>query len=244
MAQVLTDLAAWFMGVVVWERVILYNVSMPKGYPLFVNLAGQPVLIVGGGAVGLRKAEGLVAAGAAVTVASVAFAEGFAGLNGCRLVRGGYASALMREARWRLVFAATNDAAVNELVGRDAAAAGVWCCRCDEAEAGDFWGGATIEEGPVTIAISTGGASPVLSGKIRDACAGAISPHWPRWAALLTTWRERVLAEVPEVGTRRELLKRMAGDEIEALLKAGDEAGAEQRVAAWMAAAKKGAVRD
>ncbi len=75
-----------------------------------------------------------------------------------------YQSAILRSTpRWLLVFAATDDRGVNESVQRDAAAAAILCCRCDEPERGDFTGGAIFRQGGVTLAVSTQGASPVLA---------------------------------------------------------------------------------
>ena len=138
------------------------------GYPIFVDLAGRPVLLVGAGQVGLRKARGLVEAGARLTVVSLRFAEGFAALAGIEAIVGPYQGGLIRREKWRLVFAAADVKEVNEAVQRDAAAAGVLCCRCDEQESGDFSGGAIGHIGGVTVAISTRGASPALSRRIRE----------------------------------------------------------------------------
>jgi len=211
---------------------------MPKGYPLFLNLHGRPVLIVGGGNVALRKATGLAAAGARLTVVSPDILPDFTPLPNLTHLKSPYASAIVRQQPWRLIFAATNIPAVNEQVARDAAAANILCCRCDEPDTGDCWGGATVDRDPITIAIATGGASPVLAGKVRDACAAAIAPHWPQWAELLAAWRDTILREVSDPAARRDLLKRVAGDEIEAHLKSGDLAAAQALVGRWLLAAR------
>src|SRR5215471_62830 len=89
-----------------------------------LDLAGRRCVVVGGGAVGLDKAGGLDACGAAVTVVSPELHESFAELE-VEWVARPYRSPDLRGAF--LVIAATSDKAVNELVHRDAQARGMLC---------------------------------------------------------------------------------------------------------------------
>jgi siroheme synthase-like protein len=199
---------------------------MPRApvYPLFLNLTGQPVLIVGGGNVGLRKAKGLVEAGARVTVVSPAFAGEFKALK-VAILRAAYAGRHMKLQPWRLVFAATDVRAVNARVRRDAAAAGVLCSRADDPDESDFAGGAHMRVGvsenggAATFAVSTAGASPILASRLCHAAVASADPVLIQLAALLTEWRAEVKRTVKDPVVRRAFLQQLAGDEMEALLR-------------------------
>lgn len=207
-------------------------------YPIFLDLRGQPVLIVGGGSVGLRKARGLIATGARLTVVSPNFCEEIELLDVARLAQDYDASHMTME-RWRLVFAATDAAQVNTQVAYDAAAAGLLCCRCDDPEESDFVSGAMGSKGGITIAVSTGKAAPVLAGRVRDAAVDAIDPLLVTWTQRFSAWRTQVLAQVRNATARRQLLQRLAGPEMEELLRRAGAAGAEKAFARWLAAARR-----
>src|SRR5688572_10459592 len=90
------------------------------GYPLVIDLANRPCVVIGGGAVAERKVEGLLAAGAAVTVVSPALNEGLV-----ELARGGRIDHVCRRYRRgdlagkRLAFVATGDRRVAAAVARE-----------------------------------------------------------------------------------------------------------------------------
>jgi siroheme synthase-like protein len=205
-------------------------------YPVFLDLEQRPVLIVGGGGVALRKARGLVAAWARVTVVSPEFAEGFAEIKEIDRITAPYAATHMSKRMWRLVFAATNVRAVNDVVQKHAAAHGILCCRCDEPDLGDFSGGATwqSEQGHVTVAVATAGASPVLAVRLRDAAAGAVDPVLIAWAALMGPWRRRAKQEICDLALRRELFTRMASEPMELCLRSEGAAAANALFDRWL----------
>ncbi len=207
-------------------------------YPLFLRLAGAHVLLVGGGSVALRKTRGLVECGARVTVVSPQFVVGFDKFAGVEQIVSSYAADHIGLQTWRLVFAATDDAAVNEQVGSDAVTAGILCCRCDEPEEGDFSGGAVKRLGDksvgVTLAISTAGASPVIATRIRDQAAAAIDPVLIQLADLLSAWRARVKVEVTDPAIRRALLERLAGAEMEKILRSEGVPAAQRLFEEWL----------
>ncbi len=141
-------------------------------YPvMLVNWPGF-ALVVGGGAVGLRKTRGLVAAGIPARVVSPEFAAGFTGLPGVLLVAARYRASHLRGAT--LVFACTDDRAVNRRVGLAARKRGLPVLVADAPEESTFLSPAVTRAGGVVAAISTGGASPALAAAIRDAIHGAL----------------------------------------------------------------------
>ena len=170
-------------------------------YPVGLVVADRPCLVVGGGRVAARKIGGLLACRADVTVvapeAHVALGilaqEGvFAQLEGPHLkvhlrpYRPGEA------ARYRLVVTATGDPAVDGAVHRDAEEAGVWVNSADDPEHCSFLLPAVSRDGPVTVTVSTGGASPALASWLRTRAAETLGPRLGLLAALLDEARGRL----------------------------------------------------
>lgn len=145
--------------------------SRSFGYPVFLDLAAAPVLLVGGGPVALRKAEGLSAAGAAVTVIAPHVVPELDAVA-VRIERRAYGPGDVDG--HRLVITATNDPAVNAQVSADARAAGIWVNSADDPDNCSFILPAVARRGPVTVAVSTGGASPALASRLRRVIAETV----------------------------------------------------------------------
>jgi len=125
----------------------------------------------------------------------------------------------MRIQEWILVFAATDSSAVNARVYRDAVRRRILCCRCDDAESSHFTGGAVANVGAVTLAVSTAGASPGLSVRIRDQAAAGVDPVLVRLAELMRSWRTSVRKSVADPLLRRRLLEQLSGPLMEETLR-------------------------
>jgi precorrin-2 dehydrogenase / sirohydrochlorin ferrochelatase len=148
-------------------------------YPIFLDLRGRPVLVVGAGPVGLRKARGLVEAGARVTVVAPAShpSKPKTGLPGTPGWLPEFDALPVRrlERRFRaadvdgaaLVFAATGDRAVNQRIGAAARRRGIFANIADAAAECDFIVPARLERDGIQVAISTGGRSPRLAAELR-----------------------------------------------------------------------------
>ncbi len=139
-------------------------------YPLSVDLAGKPVVVVGGGQVALRRVRGLLAAGAAVTVIAPQVADRLAGLE-LTIKRRRYRDGDLSGA-W-LAHAATSDAEVNAAVSAEAARRRIWCVRADNAAASAAWTPAVAAHGDVMVAITAGG-DPRLAQRLRAAISLAL----------------------------------------------------------------------
>lgn len=153
-------------------------------YPICVDMAGRACLVVGGGMVAERKASGLLESGARVTVVSPALTarlEAWAHEGQIRIIRRGYEPGDLADQS--LVFVATNDGEVNATVAADARAAGVLINAADDPAHCDFIIPAVLTRGALTVAVSTGGASPALSRAVRD----ELETHFDRedYASLL-----------------------------------------------------------
>jgi len=155
-------------------------------YMACLDLTGRSVLVVGAGPVGLEKAEGLLAAGAAVTVVSPVALPAFEEL-GVTLVRRPYRTADL-EGKF-LVVAATNVNEVNRRVFREAEAHSLLCNVADVPDLCSFILPAVHRHEPIAIAVSTGGASPALAQHLRDQIATVVRPEHAELAHRLRALR-------------------------------------------------------
>ena len=137
---------------------------MPFDYPIVLDLAGAPVLVVGGGRVAKRKIDGLVAAHADITVVAPTIDEAVRSMP-VRVVSRRYEPTDLDGVR--LVVTATDDPSTNAAVSADARARGIWVNSADDPDNCTFTLPAIARDGVVTVAISTGGASPALASHLR-----------------------------------------------------------------------------
>jgi siroheme synthase-like protein len=144
---------------------------MRFGYPIVLDLTGVSVLVVGGGQIAARKAAGLLAAGARLTVVAPEVEPDLAA-----------AAAVLHERPYRsvditghqLVLTATDDPAVNAQVAIDAGHAGVWVNSADDPENCSFILPAVARRGSVVVAVGTDGSSPALARHLRDRIAAEV----------------------------------------------------------------------
>ena len=181
-------------------------------YMACLDLEGADCLVVGGGSVGFEKAQGLLAAGAAVTVVAPEIDVAFDCVP-ARLVRREFEKADL-DGR-RLVIAATSVPEVNEAVFAAAEARNLFCNVADVPELCSFILPAVHREGPITIAVSTGGASPALAQWLRARIAELVGPEHARVAAQLRELRPWAKQNLPTYEERRDyfqgLVKRALG---------------------------------
>ncbi len=137
---------------------------MPFDYPIVLDLAGVPVLVVGGGKVAERKIGGLVAACADLTVVAPRIDDAIRDLP-VRVIDRAYEATDLDGVR--LVVTATDDPSTNAAVATDARARGIWVNSADDPANCTFTLPAIARDGVVTVAISTGGASPALASHLR-----------------------------------------------------------------------------
>ena len=138
-------------------------------FPIYLDMQQRPCLVVGGGAVAERKIASLLEAGANVTVVSPDITDNIA-----RWWKQGAIHLQARRYRagdtvgFRIVFAATDDAGLNDVVFRECRNSGVWINAADDPGRCDFILPSVLRRGELAIAISTGGESPALARTIRE----------------------------------------------------------------------------
>ena len=143
------------------------------GYPVFLDLSGVPVLVVGAGLIAARKVEGLVAAGAAVTVVASAVSAALDRSSVVAVVERAFQPADVEG--MRLVVTATGRADVDAAVAAAATTAGIWVNAADQPTDCSFILPAIARNGPLAVAVSTGGTSPALARRLRDHAAALLT---------------------------------------------------------------------
>lgn len=172
--------------------------------PIFVNIKQQPCLVVGGGEVAARKVSLLLKAGGDVTVVAPELARELRDMasNGdIQHVARDFEDADINAPV--LVIAATDEREVNEKVSALAKARGIPVNVVDNPALCSFIMPSIVDRSPVQIAISTGGASPVLARMIRTKLEGCIPAAYGRLGALVSGFREKVKARFSNVEQRR-----------------------------------------
>ena len=152
---------------------------MPVDAPLYpVNLvvAGRRCLVVGGGRVAARKAAALAACGAAVHVVAPSVSDEVRAVPGVTWDERPYEQGEV--AGYRLAMAATDDPVVNHAVYEDGEAAGVWVNSADDPANCSYTLPAVVRQGPIVVAVSTGGRSPALATWLRRKFEGELGPEY------------------------------------------------------------------
>ena len=198
-------------------------------FPLFLDIAGKPVLLVGGGAIAARKFALLKDAGAKVTVVAPELGDEMsAALERAEFTHVPRAFAAQDlDGKW-LAVAATNDRAVNARVSDVANAARIPCNVVDDRELSSFIMPAIIDRSPVQIAVSTGGTSPVLARLIRERLETLLDGSLGTLAAFADRWRGPIKQKFADIGARRRFLSWMLTGPVAASLRADRTAQAEE----------------
>lgn len=182
--------------------------------PLALKVRGRKCLVVGGGEVALRKLALLASAGAAATVVAVAASppvQRLCAAQGWPLHRRPFAEEDVRGCT--LAIAATAEDAVNRAVAAAGERCGVLVNCVDDGARSTALFPAIVDRDPVTVAISTGGASPTLARLLRERVEGALPDAVGKLARYLGGRRPRIAAALPDAASRQRFWRRaMDGD--------------------------------
>jgi precorrin-2 dehydrogenase / sirohydrochlorin ferrochelatase len=191
-----------------------------KYYPVFLCVKDRQCLVVGGGRVGARKAATLVSAGARVTVVSTEFCDRLAAMPDIRQKKKAFHPRDLEG--MFLVFAATNDAGLNQQILARARATRVLCNGPDSPDDGDFILPAVMNQGDLICAVSTCGASPALAKKIREDLAQAYGPEYATFLVLMKAIREKLLASGYDPEGHKQIFTAVMEKNLPALVAVGD----------------------
>lgn len=182
-------------------------------YPIFLELAGRRAVVIGGGAVAVRKAEMLLAAGARLVVVSRRTDETLTALcagSDAELIKSRYSKDYLAGAV--LAIAATGDRQLNRQIYKDCQELEILCNVVDEPELADFFAPAIVRRGDLQIAISTNGHCPAYAGHIRKKLEQIFTDDHGKFLAELETLRKRIINDVPEPAERKALLGQLVDD--------------------------------
>lgn len=171
-------------------------------YPAFLDLSGRDVLLVGGGTVAASKLDGLLVAGARVTVVAPTISDAIRAQDVAILERGFVEADL--DGVWWVVAAAPPE--VNRVVANAAASRRVFVNAVDDKGAASAFLGGVVRRGQVEIAISTGGAAPALAGLLREGLDAMLPHDLERWVAVALSTRTEWKANNVPIAERRPLL--------------------------------------
>lgn len=193
-------------------------------FPIFLELEGRRCLVIGEGGVAASRAAALARAGAAVERST------------------DFAPAMLAGAALVLVAGARR--ALAEEVAREAARRGIPVNVMDEPRLCSFLMPALVERGPVTIAIGTGGAAPMLARLLRQAIDAALPERLGPLAALAGRFRPVVMRRLADPESRRRFWRRVFTGKTARLALAGEDAAASAALRSALDQAARAGHRD
>jgi siroheme synthase-like protein len=202
-------------------------------YPVFLELTGRPVVVIGGGPIAHGKVEGLLAADARIILIAPDLTPGLQSLAAAgRLTHHPRPYAPGDLAGASLVISATGDRAVNAQVYADATAANLWVNVVDDVPHCNFIAPAVVRQGDLTIAISTGGLAPVLAVRLREQLERQLGPEYARFLQFAARLRQPLARRVPDFEERKRLWYQLVDSELLPALARGDEPAARALITA------------
>ncbi len=192
--------------------------------PLFLDLEGRQAFLLGDGEAAGRRLATLRACGAVVRHEAARFAPDM--LDGCCIAIGAEAP----------------DAALVAMTD-EARRRGIPYNVVDRPSLSGFSTPAVVSRAPLQIAISSGGAAPVLSRLLRARIESLVPPAFGRLARLAGAMQPETRARLPDVLRRRRMLEAALGGQVAELMLAGQDEAAEAAYRAALLAAEAGAER-
>lgn len=196
-------------------------------FPIFMDLDGRACLVVGGGDVAARKTSLLVRAGARVEVVAPQICPSLAALRDAERIT--HTAREFSEADVEgkaLVIAGTNRKDVNRSVSEQARARNVPVNVVDQPEICTFIVPSIIDRSPVQVAVSSGGASPVLARLLRARLESYVPAAYGHLAKLVESFRDKVKRRFSSVAQRRQFWENVLQGEVAELLFAGRDESA------------------
>lgn len=212
--------------------------------PVFFNVQGRWIAVVGGGIAAARKAEIALQAGARVKVFAERLCEEFAALEAHKRFGAVPRMPLAEDLEGcALVYCASEDIGHNRDAHATAKMARVPCNVVDMPELCDFTMPSIVDRSPVVIAVSTAGTSPILGRMIKARLETLLPASYGRVAAFVGRCRRKVASALKDFQQRRRFWERILDGPVVDLVLAGHDAEAVAEFDAELAATARGAER-
>ncbi|NOT85235.1 MAG: uroporphyrinogen-III C-methyltransferase [Methylococcaceae bacterium] len=200
-------------------------------FPLFLKLQQQPCLVIGAGEIAARKIDLLVRAGATITVIALEFGAAVRELQTkhnleCRQK----AFAASDVSGFKLIISATDNALTNQAVANAANAQDILVNVVDNPALCSFIFPAIIDRSPLVVAISSGGAAPVLARLLRARVESMIPHQYGKLAKLAEKFRQPVKNALKHPAQRRPFWEQVLQGKIAELVFAGYQQQAEEQL--------------
>ena len=195
---------------------------MTTFYPVFLNLTGRRCVIIGGGQVAEGKISKLLDSGAKIIVISPDATQGIRDYADSGQIE--YNLRKYQEGDLNgafLVVAATNDRVVNQEIFEEAEKSGILLNAVDDMPRCSFIAPSIVEKGPITVAISTGGASPALARKLRAKLEVSPALDWADATNMLSHARQ--IIKDKQIALDPQRWQCCMTDELLTLIQAGHE---------------------
>jgi len=183
-------------------------------YPIFLDLNGRRVVIIGGGSVAARKAETILTTGARLVVVAPHLDDTLrkvcAGTK-AELIESKYSKDYLTGAT--LVIAATNEEALNRQIYKDCQQLEILCNVVDSPELCDFYVPAAVQRGNLQIAVGTGGKSPAYAGHLRKKLEKIFTDKHGEFLDSLDAIRGFVIGKLTDASERKAVLGKLADDD-------------------------------
>lgn len=189
-------------------------------YPVFLNLEGKKVVVVGGGSVATRKVNILLKSGANITVISPSITKSLKTLKQKGAIKHTNRTYKKNDLKAAfLVIAATSSLEENIKIAMDAKSL---INVVDMPSHGNFIVPSIINRGPLTIAVSTSGISPAMAKAIRRELEKLYCTEFSRYLIFLKKIRTKALKEIKDKEVRAQFLKDLVSNRIFKRLRRGD----------------------
>jgi precorrin-2 dehydrogenase/sirohydrochlorin ferrochelatase len=183
-------------------------------YPIFLDLTGRRVVIIGGGSVATRKAETILGTRARLVVVAPHLDDTLRKVcegTTAELIESKYSKDYIGGAT--LVIAATNDEALNKQIYKDCQQLEILCNVVDSPGLCDFYVPAVVQRGDLQIAVGTDGKSPAYAGHLRKKLENIFTDKHGEFLDSLDAIRGFVIEKITDASQRKAILGKLADDE-------------------------------
>ncbi len=195
-------------------------------FPLNIELSKKSVLLIGGGEVAERKLDLLMKAEAKVILIAPSFTDyllSFKENKNLDFIDAEYTVSILDKYSFSFVIAATNDETLNTQIASDASQRNILVNVVDRPEICDFIFPSILERGPVTVSVSTGGASPVLARMLRTKLETLIPGGYGKLAKIVSENRIKVREKFKNFKSNRIFWEEMLNSKFVDLILSGQE---------------------